>query len=59
MEAGPQKYFSKTEMYEEFLGKLYSTVIRQCSEALEDKLKSHPEFQAADQNRFFLLQVIK
>ncbi len=38
---------------------LYNTVFGQCTEGLQAKLKSHPEFRAADQNGIELLALIK
>jgi chorismate mutase len=38
---------------------LYSPVLGQCSEALEDRLHSHHSYPAADQGKIALLTIIK
>jgi hypothetical protein len=54
-----KKHSAKTEEYENFCAGLYSVVFGQCTEALQDKLKSHSNFPNAYQNGVALLVIIK
>ncbi len=54
-----RKYEDKQQAYSDFLAGLYSTVLCQCSEALEDRLESHEDFPAANQDGIALLAIIK
>jgi hypothetical protein len=49
----------RTEEYENFRAGLYNVVFGQCTEALQDKLKSHSDFANAYQNGIALLVIIK
>lgn len=42
-----KEYNTKVQAYRNFHWGLYSLVLGQCTEALEDRLKSHPEFEEA------------
>ena len=54
-----QEYQDKTSAYRNFLSGLYNIVLEQCTEALEDKVKSHRDFEAANRNGLRLLTIIK
>jgi hypothetical protein len=49
----------RTQKYSNFRAGLYNVVFGQCTEALQDKLKSHPDFLAAYQDGIALLTIIK
>ena len=52
-------YEDQWDTNRDFLANLYNLVIGQCTETLEDKIKSHGDFAAANQNGILLLQIIK
>ena len=54
-----KKYDEQTEALTDFLANLYSVVISQCTEALEDKIKSHVDYTRASQNGTRLLKIVK
>lgn len=54
-----KEYREKAKEYSNFRSGLYNTVFGQCTEALQDKLKSHQDFHAADQDGIELLSLIK
>jgi hypothetical protein len=49
----------KEQEYSNFRAGLYNVVLGQCTEALQDKLKSHTEFPHAYQDGIALLTIIK
>jgi Zinc knuckle len=49
----------RTQEYSNFKAGLYNVVFGQCTDALQDKLKSHPDFPAAYQDGIALLTIIK
>jgi hypothetical protein len=49
----------RTEEYDNFHAGLYNVVLGQCTEALQDKLRSHSDFPNAYQNGIALLVIIK
>ena len=49
----------KTSDYATFRAGLYNVVMSQCTEALQDKLKSHQGFEEANQDGIALLKIIK
>jgi hypothetical protein len=49
----------KTQEYDNFHAGLYNVVFGQCTEALQDKLKSHSDFMNAYQDGIALLVIIK
>ena len=49
----------KAQEYSNFRAGLYNVVFGQCTEALQDKLKSHTDFPAAYQDGIALLVIIK
>ena len=52
-------YEDQWDVYRDFLANLYNLVISQCMETLEEKIKSHADFVAANQNGILRLQIIK
>ena len=54
-----KEYFVKTQEIANFRAGLYNVVLGQCTELLQDKLKSHPDFPAAYQDGIALLKIIK
>jgi hypothetical protein len=52
-------YRAKQHEYNNFKAGLYNVVFGQCTEALQDKLKSHPDFPGVYQNGIGLLSIIK
>jgi hypothetical protein len=49
----------KQQEYSNFYAGLYNVVFGQCTEALQDKLKSHVDFPNAYQDGIALLTIIK
>ena len=49
----------KEQEYANFRAGLYNVVLGQCTDALQDKLKSHTDFPAAYQDSIALLLIIK
>jgi hypothetical protein len=45
-----KEYRSKTQEFANFRAGLYNVVIGQCTDSLQDKLKSHPDFSKAYQD---------
>ena len=54
-----QHYRTKQHEYNNFKAGLYNIVYGQCTEGLQDKLKSHPDFPGVYQNGIGLLAIIK
>jgi hypothetical protein len=54
-----KEHHVKQQAYENFRSGLYSVVLGQCTEALEEQLKSHDDFEAANQNGIALLTIIR
>jgi hypothetical protein len=54
-----KEYRVKEQEYENFRAGLYNVVLGQCTEALQDKLKSHTEFPGVYQDGIGLLVIIK
>jgi hypothetical protein len=54
-----KEHYEKIQRYENFRAGLYNVVLGQCTEALEDRLKSHQDFLAANKNSIALLIIIK
>jgi hypothetical protein len=54
-----KEYKVKEQEYSNFRAGLYNVVFGQCSEALQDKLKSHSDFPSAYQDGIALLIIIK
>jgi hypothetical protein len=52
-------YRVKVQEYANFRSGLFNTVMGQCTEALQDKLKSHQDFNIAEQDGIELLALIK
>lgn len=52
-------YRSKVTEYRAFRAGLYNIVIGQCTEGLQDKLRSHSSFESANQDGIALLKIIK
>ena len=53
-----KEYRTKAQEYDNFRAGLYNLVLGQCSEALEDRLKSHQDFHAAAHDGIALLKII-
>ena len=49
----------RAQEYSNFKAGLYNVVLGQCTDALQDKLKSHPDFPMAYQDGIALLTIIK
>jgi hypothetical protein len=54
-----KEYRIKEQEYSNFRAGLYNIMFGQCTEALQDKLKSHTDFPNANQNGIALLMIIK
>jgi hypothetical protein len=54
-----REYRVKEQEYSNFQAGLYNVVLGQCTEALQDKLKSHTDFPSAYQDGIALLKIIK
>jgi hypothetical protein len=54
-----KEHREKVQHYENFRAGLYNVVLGQCTEALEERLKSHEDFPAAHNNGVALLMIIK
>jgi hypothetical protein len=54
-----KEYQVKEQEYSNFRAGLYNIVLGQCTEALQDNLKSHKDFPNAYQDRIALLMIIK
>jgi hypothetical protein len=54
-----KEHYNKVQEYSNFRAGLYNVVFGQCSEALQDKLKSHSDFPASYQDGIALLTIIK
>ena len=53
-----KEYMIKMQEYTNFRSGLYNLVMGQCTEALEEHLKSHEDFVGANQNGIALLILI-
>ena len=53
-----KEYMIKMQEYTNFCSGLYNLVMGQCTEALEEHLKSHEDFVGANQNGIALLILI-
>ena len=53
------EYQVKIQEYANFRSSLYSLVMGQCTQAMQEWLKSHQDFPAAHQNRIALLIIIE
>ena len=54
-----REYRTKNQKYNDFQAWLYGVVLGQCTEALEDRLRSHNLFAAAMNNGVNLLRIVK
>ena len=54
-----KKHTDKEEAYQNFRARLFTVVLGQCTEALEDRLKSSQDWAAAQQDGLLLLSLIK
>jgi hypothetical protein len=54
-----KEHREKVQHYTNFRAGLYNIVLGQCTEALEERLKSHQDFPAAHNDGVALLQIIK
>jgi hypothetical protein len=54
-----KEHREKVQHYENFRAGLYNVVLGQCTEALEERLKSHEDFPPAHNNGLALLIIIK
>ena len=54
-----KEHRDRVHHYDDFRAGLYNVVLGQCTDALEDRLKSHPDFPAAANNGIALLVIIK
>ena len=54
-----KEHRNKAQEYKNFRAGLYNVVLGQCTEALQDRLKSHEGFAAASQNGIALLIIIR
>jgi hypothetical protein len=54
-----KEHLYKTKIFTDFKAGLYNLVLGQCTAALEDKIKSHHDFPASDQDGLLLLRIIK
>jgi hypothetical protein len=54
-----RQHENRVQVYKNFRSSLYNLVLGQCSDALQDKLKSHRDFSACNQDGIALLIIIK
>jgi hypothetical protein len=54
-----KEYQAKLQEFSNFRAGLYNVVLGQCTDALQDKLKSHTDFPGAYQDGIALLKIIK
>ena len=54
-----KEYHEKLKVFANFRAGLYSLVLRQCTDALQEQLKSHHNFQNANQDGIALLVIIQ
>ena len=52
-------YTEKSMAYSDFLAGLFNVVLGQCTDGLQNRLKSHPDYPAAQQDGIALLTIIK
>lgn len=52
-------YRTKCMEYASFKAGLYNVVMSQCTESIQDKMRSHPDFEAANKDGIALLKIIK
>ena len=53
-----KEYHKKLKVFANFMAGLYSLVLGQCTDALQERLKSHHDFQTANQDGIALLVII-
>ena len=53
-----KEYQEKLKVFANFRARLYSLVLGQCTDALQECLKSHHDYQAASQDGIALLVII-
>ena len=54
-----KEYREKVKVFSNFWASLYSLVLGQCTDALQERLKSHHDFEAASQDGIALLVIIR
>ena len=54
-----KEYFEKLKVFANFRAGLYSLILGQCTDALQEHLKSHHDYQAANQDGIALLVIIR
>jgi hypothetical protein len=54
-----RQHINRMQVYKNFRSSLYNLALGQCSEVLQDKLKSHHDFSACNQDGIGLLSIIK
>ena len=54
-----KEYREKLKVFANFRAGLFSLVLGQCTDALQERLKSHHDYQAASQDRIALLVIIR
>ena len=54
-----KEYREKVKVFSNFRASLYSLVLGQCTDALQERLKSHHDFEAASQDGIALLVIIR
>ena len=54
-----KEYHEKMKVFANFRAGLYSLVLGQCTDALQERLKSHHDYQAANQDGIALLVIIR
>jgi hypothetical protein len=52
-------FHDRTEVYSSFKSTLCSTVLGQCTEAMESKVKAHPDYAAAERDGILILLIIR
>ena len=53
-----KEYREKLKVFANFRAGLYSLILGQCTDALQERLKSHQDYQAASQDGIALLVII-
>ena len=53
-----KEYHEKLKVFANFRAGLYSLVLGQCTDALQERLKSHRDYEAANQDGIRLLVII-
>ena len=54
-----REHKAKVQEYENFRSTLYNLVLGQCTEVMQDRLRSHEQFPAANQDGIALLRIIR